>query len=278
MNNCSNCNNRSFCSQNRYDCPNSHYYITGSEIRNAVEVSNNQSRYYAELAEKYKNEAKELRDNAQYYAEQNSDVTKAYVDAIDAALRTLIAAKQDSGNYALSSEIPTKVSDLTNDSSFVSSADLGNAISAQALLTTAEINTSASGKANIDCDNLSATGKTKIVTLANELDWTNAISVSTTSSTSTQTYTTATDGTMFLTAFASGGTSLKRAQADFTVDAFTGTSGFYGNYINGYTATSAGAACSCHFAAGTIVTFLLVATGGSNNNQCQALFVPFKKS
>ena len=60
MNNCSNCNN-SNCSLNRYDCPNSQYYITGSKIRNAIEVSNNQSRYYAELAEKFKNETKELR-------------------------------------------------------------------------------------------------------------------------------------------------------------------------------------------------------------------------
>lgn len=107
----SNCNNP--------NCSGSNIYVSGSETKKAIEASNNRSRYYAELAEKYKNEAKELRDSAQYYAEQNSDVTKAYVDEIDVTLRNLIATKQNSGDYALNSAIPTKVSDLTNDSGFI---------------------------------------------------------------------------------------------------------------------------------------------------------------
>lgn len=107
----SNCNNKNCSGQN--------IYVSGSETKNAIQASNNKARYYAELAEKYKNEAKELRDSAQYYAEQNSDVTKAYVDEIDVTLRNLINTKQNIGDYALNSSIPTKVSDLTNDTGFI---------------------------------------------------------------------------------------------------------------------------------------------------------------
>ncbi|MCQ2744037.1 MAG: hypothetical protein MJ230_04480 [bacterium] len=103
-------------------------YVSGSETRGAIQASNNKARYYAELAEQYKNEAKELRDDAQYYAEQNSDVTKTYVDGIDSALRNLIATKQNSGNYALEDELPTKLSELQNDTSFVNSTALQNAV------------------------------------------------------------------------------------------------------------------------------------------------------
>jgi len=95
------------------------YVSGGSDTRLAIDVANNKSRYYAELAEGYKNEAKTFRDSAKAYAEQNSDVSKTYVDDIAAGLRTLIGTKQDSGNYALASEIPTKVSDLQNDSNFL---------------------------------------------------------------------------------------------------------------------------------------------------------------
>lgn len=95
------------------------YVSGGSDTRLAIDVANNKSRYYAELAEGYKNEAKTFRDSAKAYAEQNSDVSKTYVDDLAADLRTLIGTKQDSGNYALASEIPTKVSDLQNDSNFL---------------------------------------------------------------------------------------------------------------------------------------------------------------
>lgn len=94
-------------------------YVSGSSTKYAIDVSNNKSRYYAELAEQYKNEAKEFRDNAKYYAEQNSDVTMSYIDSLEVTLRNLISAKQDSGNYALVGDIPTKLSDLDDDSNFI---------------------------------------------------------------------------------------------------------------------------------------------------------------
>lgn len=93
-------------------------YITSYGTRTSIDVENNKARYFAELAEIYKNAAKDYRDSAQYYFE-NADVTKAYVDDSDSTLRDLIDGKQDSGNYALVSNVPTKTSDLINDSDFI---------------------------------------------------------------------------------------------------------------------------------------------------------------
>ena len=88
------------------------------ESMSAIDISNNKSRYYAELAEDYKNEAKAYRDSAKTYTEQNNDAMKAYVDGIDAALKNLINTKQAAGDYALASDIPTvptALSSFTDD-------------------------------------------------------------------------------------------------------------------------------------------------------------------
>ena len=107
------------------DSGNNQVSVSGiSDTRLAIDVANNRSRYYAELAESYKNEAKTYRDSAQMYAEQNSNVTMAYLDDLETTLRGLINNKQDAGNYALSSAIPTKVSDLQNDSNFLTSVPM----------------------------------------------------------------------------------------------------------------------------------------------------------
>lgn len=84
-NNCNQCNNQNCDS----------IYVTGAETAHAMDITNNKARYYAELAETYKNEAKEFRDTAQYYAEQNSDVTMSYIDSLEVALKDLIDEKQD---------------------------------------------------------------------------------------------------------------------------------------------------------------------------------------
>lgn len=253
----------------------SNIYVSGSETKNVIQASNNRSRYYAELAKKYKDEAKELRDSAQYYAEQNSDVTKAYVDEINVTLRNLIATKQDSGNYALSSEIPTKVSDLTNDSSFMSSTDVGNAISAQALLTTAEISTSASAKANKDCDNLSATGKTTVVTLAHELDLSNTVTVASANTTS-GTYTPTSDGVFYVYACCSGGSAAKSCYANISFSAYDGTDSICGGWDTG--------SGTYYIQSGWLpvlknitVYYRSYATGGTYN-YVHAKFIPYKKA
>ncbi|MBE7710864.1 MAG: hypothetical protein E7Z92_01855 [Cyanobacteria bacterium SIG31] len=89
--------------------------ISLNNTKQIISATNNKAQYFAELAEKYKNEAKEHRDNAQYYAEQNSDVTITYIESIKNSLEEKISEKQDSGDYALKSEIPVKVSELAND-------------------------------------------------------------------------------------------------------------------------------------------------------------------
>lgn len=94
--------------------------ISLKDTRQTITATNNKAQYYAELAEKYKNEAKEHRDNAQYYAEQNSDVTFEYIDSVKESLEGQIATKQDNGDYALKSELPTKVSELDNDLEYTS--------------------------------------------------------------------------------------------------------------------------------------------------------------
>lgn len=95
-------------------------HVSGSNTHGIIDVTNNKSRYYAELAETYKNEAKSYRDSAMQYAMQNSNVTMNYVNNLESTLRNLIDEKQDTGNYALTEDIPVNVSDLSNDSGFIS--------------------------------------------------------------------------------------------------------------------------------------------------------------
>ena len=89
--------------------------ISLNNTKQIISATNNKAQYFAELAEKYKNEAKEHRDNAKYYSEHNADVTFSHIESIRSSLEEKIATKQDSGDYALKSEIPVKVSELAND-------------------------------------------------------------------------------------------------------------------------------------------------------------------
>lgn len=112
------------CNNSNQNCGGNNIYVSGAETKKVIEVSNNKSKYYAELAETYKNKAKEYCDTARYYAEQNSDVSMNYIDTLETTLRNLINTKQDAGNYALASAIPTATSDLTNDSGYITSSTL----------------------------------------------------------------------------------------------------------------------------------------------------------
>lgn len=259
------------------NCNSGNIYVSGAETKTAIQASNNRSRYYAELAKQYKDEAKEFRDDAQYYALQNADVTKAYVDEIDVTLRNLIATKQNSGNYALSSEIPTKLSELTNDTLFVNSTELGNAISAQAALTTTEIGNSISGKLNKDCDNLSSTGKSKVVSLAHELDWANAVTVSTTNSSSNQTYTAASDGLFFASAL-SQGSSASRGVYCYLYPKDSNDTLQYGD-SGGFVGTASQLLSrnSWVLLKGEKIEYLIYASGAGTLDT-RAVFIPFKES
>ena len=50
--------------------------ISVSGMKQTVEATNNRARYYAEQSLKYRDEAKMYAENAQYYADQNADVSK----------------------------------------------------------------------------------------------------------------------------------------------------------------------------------------------------------
>ncbi len=68
-------------------------YLSNSSQRAYVNVSNNQSKYYAELAEQYKNEAKELLDSTRYYVETNSGVTEGALEELETSLVNMIGEK-----------------------------------------------------------------------------------------------------------------------------------------------------------------------------------------
>ena len=76
-------------------------YINPANSIQTMQVTNNQARYYSELAKKYKDEAQLMRDMTKYYAEQNSNVTFEYIETIKNELNDKISLKQDSGDYAL---------------------------------------------------------------------------------------------------------------------------------------------------------------------------------
>ena len=100
------------------------YTISVSNAQNAINVTNNKAAYYASMALQYKNDSHEFMELAKYYAEQNSDITMSNLRDLETRLQRGIDSKQASGDYALNSSIPTKVSDLTNDSNYVTSSAL----------------------------------------------------------------------------------------------------------------------------------------------------------
>lgn len=106
----------------------SNIQISVPNTKQTISATNNRAQYFADLAKKYRDEAKEHRDSAKYYSEQNTNVSIEYIENIRSILESKIEEKQPSGEYALSSEVPRKVSDLENDSLLVNQIELSNAI------------------------------------------------------------------------------------------------------------------------------------------------------
>lgn len=102
--------------------------ISTLNTQNALDVANNKSRQYSELAKQYRDEAKGFRDDARTYAEQNADVTMEDINELENAIENALALKQPVGDYALKSELVTKTSELTNDANFVTSTQLSQSI------------------------------------------------------------------------------------------------------------------------------------------------------
>ena len=105
-------------------CSGAELNISAPSIKQAISATNNRAQYFAEQAMKYRDEAKIYKDTAKYYSEQNSDVTFEYVNNIKTSLEDKISQKQDVGNYALKEELPVSVSELENDSNYVTNSQL----------------------------------------------------------------------------------------------------------------------------------------------------------
>lgn len=105
---------------------------------------------YAQLADKYTKEEVDakLEEKQGVFAPQaplafNEDKTQLSVDlstyatndkvnTLETSLEGKIDLKQDKGDYALKSDIPTKVSELTNDSNFVTEAEVSGDLAGKA--------------------------------------------------------------------------------------------------------------------------------------------------
>lgn len=133
------------------------YTISVNSPRNAINVTNNKAAYYASMALQYKNDSHEFMELAKYYAEQNSDITMSHLRDLETRLQRSIDSKQASGDYALNSSIPANVSDLTNDSGYVTASTL----SAYQLIAQDMTSLSASGSISLSdntINKISATG------------------------------------------------------------------------------------------------------------------------
>ena len=131
--------------------------------------------------------------------------------------------------------------------------------------------------ANVDLNNLTSTGKDNLIKLAHELDYDNAITVSTTSSTSAQSYVCPADGILNLNVAGTGTTSSsKRVQAVImTPDHSINLAG--GHYYSSVQMSNYMISVSYPFKSGSEVHYIAAASAFSTNT-VQVNFIPFKKS
>ena len=97
---------------------------TKSDIKNNIKITNNRAHYFANLAKKFRDEAKIHCDNAKHYAEENSNVTYDQLIDLRTVLETEIKKKEESGDYALKNELPVNVSELVNDSDYATKEEV----------------------------------------------------------------------------------------------------------------------------------------------------------
>ncbi|MCQ2740057.1 MAG: phage tail protein, partial [bacterium] len=102
--------------------------ICSGNITQTISATNNKAQQYAEQAKKYRDEALEYKNITLTYATENSDVTYEYITSVKNELENEINTKQDIGNYALLTDIPNSISELTNDSLYVNQTELQTAL------------------------------------------------------------------------------------------------------------------------------------------------------
>ena len=136
--------------------------VSMSDSSKIITATNNRAQYYAEQSKKYSELAKQYKDDALFYLNQNSDVTYDYIENIKNDLVYQINTKQEIGNYALKTEIPVNVSELANDSKYVNETALSDVINshnelsetvADELAFTEQLAKDVSAKVNLDGSN-----------------------------------------------------------------------------------------------------------------------------
>lgn len=99
-----------------------------SDLKNTINITNNRAHYFANLAKKYRDEAKMHCENAKQYAEENSNVTYDQLIDMRTTLEAEINTKQEVGDYALKNELPVNISELENDSEYATVSQLEDEI------------------------------------------------------------------------------------------------------------------------------------------------------
>ncbi len=92
--------------------------VSTNRTQRNIELTNNKAEYFSELAEEYKNMAEEFMEQSKYYAENNADITVEQFEALEESLE----------NYALKSDLPTKVSELQNDLHYIKESEMEEAL------------------------------------------------------------------------------------------------------------------------------------------------------
>lgn len=101
-----------------------------TNLNEAVTVTNNRAQYFADLAKKYRDETREIRDDAKQYAEKNADVTAEDLETARATLERKIEKEVDEvlTTCVLKEDLPTAVSAFENDANYVNHVQLENAV------------------------------------------------------------------------------------------------------------------------------------------------------
>lgn len=135
--------------------------------------------------------------------------------------------------------------------------------------------------ANTDLSNLTSTGKTKVVTLAHELDWANVVTVATGNKGNTYiSYTLPSDGMLYV--YAKGGGTSSNAKFTYAYIANSDHSITYDSQLfafGGSTGVSNSTAVAKYCGkSGEEVTYMCYVSGYATLTGAEVIFIPFKKS
>lgn len=106
--------------------------LSTPDIEAVIRLTNNRAEFFAEMAMKYCDEARQYRDDAQSFAELNTDVTQEDLSELKSDLERTMETKLEDGDYASQSDLPQKLSELQNDTQYVNQQQLDNLLPEQA--------------------------------------------------------------------------------------------------------------------------------------------------